>query len=98
MLLIKCPWCGERDESEFAYGGEAGIVRPVNPDSLDDAQWADYLFMRKNTKGTHHEQWNHAQGCRRWFNAERDTVTYRISQTWKIGDSPESPVSQGSPD
>ena len=101
MLLIKCPWCGERDESEFAYGGEAGIVRPVDPKSLDDAQWADYLFMRKNPKGIHHEQWNHAQGCRRWFNAERDTVSYRISQTWKIGESPESPdspVSQGSPD
>jgi len=87
MLLIKCPWCGERDQSEFAYGGEAGIVRPANPDALDDAAWADYLFMRKNPKGLHSEQWHHVQGCRRWFNVERDTVTYRITRSWKIGES-----------
>jgi sarcosine oxidase subunit delta len=88
MLLIKCPWCGNRDQSEFSYGGEAGIVRPADPDALDDAEWADYLFMRKNPKGLHHEQWNHSQGCRRWFNAERDTVTYHISRVWKVGESP----------
>ena len=86
MLLIKCPWCGDRDESEFSYGGEAGIVRPLEPDQLTDEEWADYLFMRKNPKGLHREQWNHASGCRRWFNAERDTVTYRIKRTWKIGE------------
>ena len=86
MLLIKCPWCGDRDESEFSYGGEAGIVRPLEPDKLTDEEWADYLFMRKNPKGLHREQWNHAAGCRRWFNAERDTVTYRINRTWKIGE------------
>ena len=33
MLLIECPWCGARDESEFTYGGEAHIVRPEDPDS-----------------------------------------------------------------
>ena len=85
MLLIECPWCGARDQSEFSYGGEGGIARPADPDGLSDAQWADYLFMRKNPKGLHHEQWNHALGCRRWFNAERDTVTYQIAATWKIG-------------
>ena len=88
MLLIECPWCGKRDESEFSYGGEAGIVRPENPDALNDEEWADYLFMRKNTKGLHKEQWNHSQGCRRWFNAERDTVSYRFTGTWKIGEQP----------
>ncbi len=90
MLLIKCPWCGNRAESEFNYGGEAGIARPANPDTLTDAEWADYLFMRKNPKGLHQEQWNHAQGCRRWFNAERDTVTYRFTRTWRIGEAPSS--------
>jgi sarcosine oxidase subunit delta len=29
MLLIECPWCGERAETEFSYGGEAGIELPV---------------------------------------------------------------------
>ncbi len=81
MLLIRCPWCGERDESEFSYGGEAGIVRPPDPFALSDAEWADYLFMRSNTRGAYRELWHHAAGCRRWFAAERDTVTYRIAAT-----------------
>lgn len=38
MLLIKCPWCGERDETEFSYGGEAAIKRPQDPKALDDKQ------------------------------------------------------------
>ena len=29
MFLIRCPNCGERDLSEFAYGGEAHIARPT---------------------------------------------------------------------
>ena len=48
MFLIKCPYCGERDQSEFSCGGEAHIVRPENPPNLTDDQWADYLFMKKN--------------------------------------------------
>lgn len=81
MLIIDCPYCGARDETEFSYGGEAGIARPLHPESLTDAEWADYLFMRSNARGTHRELWNHAQGCRRWFVAVRDTVTYRFSAT-----------------
>ena len=50
MLLIDCPYCGTRDQSEFSYGGEAHIVRPLKPDSLSDEEWADYLFMRTNPK------------------------------------------------
>ncbi|MGI9236271.1 MAG: sarcosine oxidase subunit delta [Woeseiaceae bacterium] len=84
MFLITCPFCGERAETEFSYGGEAGISRPADPDSLDDAAWADYLFMRKNPRGDHRELWNHAQGCRRWFEVERDTVTYTIKTSRKL--------------
>lgn len=76
MLLITCPWCGKRAESEFSAGGEAGIVRPENPASLNDEQWGDYLFMRKNTRGVQQEQWQHVHGCRRWFTLTRDTVSY----------------------
>ena len=89
MLQITCPWCGPRAESEFSCGGEAHIVRPLETDALDDRQWGDYLFMRKNPKGQHFEQWNHSQGCRRWFNAERDTVTYRFKQFYKPGEQPQ---------
>ncbi len=86
MLLIECPYCGKRDESEFSYAGEAHIARPLETEKLSDAQWADYLFMRKNPKGTHREQWLHAAGCRRYFNAVRDTVSYKIESTYKIGE------------
>ena len=79
MLLIKCPWCGERAETEFSYGGEGGISRPKDPDSLSDAEWADYLFMRKNPKGAHRELWNHAQGCRRWFGSIRPSASLTAS-------------------
>ena len=84
MLLIACPYCGERAETEFAYGGEAGIARPKDPHALSDEQWADYLFMRKNSRGAHRELWNHAQGCRRWFEVERDTVSYLIAGSHDI--------------
>lgn len=86
MFLIDCPWCGKRDEEEFAYGGEAHIVRPKDPDALSDEQWADYLFMRKNTKGEYLERWNHAHGCRRWFNMQRNTATHEFGETYKMGE------------
>ncbi|MDN0076385.1 sarcosine oxidase subunit delta [Crenobacter sp. SG2303] len=87
MLQITCPWCGLRAESEFSYGGEADIARPSDSEALSDEAWGDYLFMRKNTKGVHKEQWLHASGCRRWFNAERDTVTYQFIRTYPVGAS-----------
>ncbi len=88
MLLITCPNCCQRDESEFACGGEAHIARPLQTDTLTDQQWGDYLFMRKNPKGVHFERWNHARGCRRWFNAARHTVTHEIIATYKMGEPP----------
>ena len=88
MLLISCPWCGPRDEVEFHCGGEAHIVRPKDPDALSDAEWADYLFMRSNPKGLHHERWVHTQGCRRWFNVLRHTVSHQILAAYRIGDPP----------
>ena len=88
MLLIECPWCGPRDESEFVYSGEAHIVRPKDPFALSDEEWADYLFNRKNPKGRHLEQWCHSAGCRRYFNAERNTVTYEITSVYKTGELP----------
>jgi sarcosine oxidase subunit delta len=64
----------------------ASIARPPDPDALSDAEWADYLFNRSNPRGAHRELWNHAQGCRRWFGVERDTVTYRISSSYRLPD------------
>jgi heterotetrameric sarcosine oxidase delta subunit len=88
MLLIPCPWCGPRDEVEFHYGGEAHIVRPADPDAQGDAAWAEYLFMRANPKGVIAERWVHRNGCRRWFNLLRDTVSHRILLCYRIGETP----------
>ena len=88
MLQIECPWCGLRDENEFSYGGEAHILRPSEPDALSDEEWADYLFMRTNTKGVFREKWCHSAGCRRWFHAERDTVSYQFKSVYKVGEQP----------
>lgn len=78
MLKIKCPYCGVRNETEFAYGGEADKVRPQDPYALTDEQWADYLYMQKNTCGELAELWYHNQGCRRWFSLTRNTLTNEI--------------------
>ena len=88
MLRIACPWCGPRDEIEFTYGGEAHIAMPADADALDDAAWADYLFMRANPKGHHRERWVHSYGCRRWFHVVRDTATERILAVYRIDQSP----------
>jgi heterotetrameric sarcosine oxidase delta subunit len=92
VLLIRCPWCGPRDETEFRYGGQAHLPYPADADALDDAAWAEYLFMRDNPKGPWAERWCHSSGCRRWFNAIRDTLTNDVLGTYRMGDPrPEVP-------
>ena len=85
MLLIPCPWCGERDETEFRYGGEAHIARPADPTALDDAAWGAFLYLRANPKGLHAERWRHTHGCGRFFNAVRDTVSDKFVATYEVG-------------
>ncbi|WP_282701490.1 sarcosine oxidase subunit alpha family protein [Streptomyces sp. CC219B] len=86
MLLISCPWCGPRDEAEFHYGGQAHVPYPEDPASLTDEEWARYLFFRDNPKGPFAERWTHAAGCRRWFNAVRDTSTNEILAVYRTGE------------
>lgn len=78
MQLIDCPHCGPREELEFHYGGEAHVPYPHAPHELDDAEWAHFIFTRSNTRGVYAERWMHQAGCRRWFNALRDTESYRF--------------------
>ncbi|MDH6142744.1 sarcosine oxidase subunit delta [Kitasatospora sp. GP30] len=85
MLLIACPWCGEREELEFHYGGQAHVAYPANPEGLSDSEWAEYLFVRDNPKGPFAERWSHAAGCRRWFNLIRHTVTHEILAVYPAG-------------
>ena len=85
MMLIRCPWCGPRDEVEFRCGGQDGIAYPADPDAVSDEDWAEFLFMRDNPKGPHEERWVHSAGCRRWFGMVRDTVTHEIARTFPPG-------------
>ena len=88
MFIITCPYCGERDQSEFSNAGEAHRIRPTRTDNMSDAEWADYLFLRKNTKGLYAERWYHAAGCRKYFNVLRNTASDEILASYKIGTKP----------
>lgn len=92
MMLISCPHCGPRDEVEFAYGGQAHVPYPDDPYALSDREWAEYLFYRDNPKGRFAEQWHHSIGCRKWFNAIRDTHTYEFHATYPAHATPPSPA------
>jgi sarcosine oxidase subunit delta len=88
MLLIHCPYCEEaRPEVEFVYGGEAHIARPTDPSTYSDGEWEEYLYIRSNARGRHHERWRHTHGCGRFFNAVRDTVSDRFETTYKAGET-----------
>ena len=90
MLLIDCPHCGPHDETEFSCGGEAHIARPLAENSITDAEFAEYLFWRDNPKGVFLERWCHDAGCRKWFNAARDTVSHAFLEIYPMGSLPKS--------
>jgi heterotetrameric sarcosine oxidase delta subunit len=85
MFIIECPYCGPRDQVEFFHGGEAHRVRPSDSEQMSDEEWAAFLFMRTNTKGVFAERWNHAAGCRQWFNMLRNTATDEILAIYPAG-------------
>jgi sarcosine oxidase subunit delta len=92
MLLIPCPYCeATRPEIEFRHAGEAHVARPLDPESVDDGAWAEYLYFRGNPKGVIAERWRHVSGCGRFFNCLRDTVSDKIISTYRAGEPrPES--------
>lgn len=87
MLLIPCPYCGNRPELEFAYAGQAHVVRPPVPAEADDRTWSAYLYERDNVKGLNRERWRHVHGCARFFNAVRDTRTDHFIASYRIGET-----------
>ena len=88
MFRIPCPFCGERNENEFIFGGQAHIGRPEPAERVSDREWAEYLFFRDNPKGVHFERWQHYYGCRQWFNVARHTVTHEIKAVYRLGEAP----------
>ncbi len=86
MLRIPCPWCGERDEAEFHYRGDATAARP-GADTASEAFRA-YVFDRRNPRGWHLEWWLHVHGCRQLLKLQRHTLTHEIR--W-VGTAPQTP-------
>ena len=85
MLLLPCPHCGDRIETEFVMGGPSRQRRPDDPTALDDAAWVDYLTVPANPMGPLREKWFHARGCGTWFSIVRDTVTHEILPQEVVG-------------
>ncbi|MFF4592217.1 sarcosine oxidase subunit delta [Amycolatopsis sp. NPDC001319] len=87
MQLIPCPWCGPREETEFHYGGQAHVAYPQDPAALSDEDWAKFVFFRANPCGPLPERWTHSAGCRRWFNAVRDTRTHDLLAVYRLDET-----------
>jgi heterotetrameric sarcosine oxidase delta subunit len=77
MLRIACPFCGERDETEFRYRGDASRVRPAADAGLP--AFTAYVYERDNVLGWHLEWWLHVGGCRRLLKVHRHTLTHEIA-------------------
>mgnify|MGYP005994469485 CR=1 FL=1 len=71
MIRIPCPFCGDRDHSEFTYGGDGSIKYPEIGASKE--AWISAVFERQNV---------HLYGCRMWMIVERDTTTHEIFRVW----------------
>jgi len=78
MQIFSCPFCGERPETEFHFGGDLGNLRPEGFTAVSPAQWASYLYERNNIKGAAQEIWLHTP-CGELFAMERDTLTMKAA-------------------
>ena len=78
MQLIACPWCGPRDEAEFHYGGQAHVAYPEDPQALTDEAVGALPLLPGQPQGPVRRALVPRAGCRRWFNAVRDTATHQI--------------------
>lgn len=77
-MRIPCPYCGEREVSEFAYLGDADCIRPdaAAPDA--SLRYYEAVYLRENPAGPHDELWFHFRACRLWLRVTRDTRTHEI--------------------
>lgn len=89
-MRIECPFCGERDVSEFNYLGDAGLHRPP-ADTADAAdRFYEAVYLRDNPAGPHQELWCHAGGCLSWLRVTRNTRTHEILAVRLATETPRS--------
>lgn len=79
MKVLRCPLNGDRNISEFTYGGE--YRAQPNADNCNDREWAEHVFFPDNKAGVVTEWWCHTASCY-WFLAERDSRTDQILRTF----------------
>ncbi|PSJ60659.1 sarcosine oxidase subunit delta [Pseudaminobacter soli (ex Li et al. 2025)] len=84
-MRIACPFCGERENGEFTYLGDAKPKRPFVA-VIEDGKGAEgeqdafyeYVYLRDNVAGEMSEYWYHGGGCRSWLVVKRNTLTHEI--------------------
>lgn len=84
MIRLPCPNCGERNVSEFHYGGEYN-PRPADTTQITQAAWADYLYNKVNGMDEQIEWWYHRAGCELWFLAARHRQSNAVGRTYLWG-------------
>jgi heterotetrameric sarcosine oxidase delta subunit len=82
MLLIHCPHCGQRAQTEFVYERTVDSVVPLDA-GPDEAM--ETLFTRINPRGVDQEIWRHTYGCRAWMIITRNRVTNEITDVHAVG-------------
>ena len=82
MLLLNCPNCGDRNASEFRYGGEYN-PRPAEPEQASEAEWVRYLYLHTNAMDEQTEWWYHHSGCGLWFLAQRHRKSNCVTRTYE---------------
>jgi sarcosine oxidase, subunit delta len=82
MKLLRCPINGPRPVAEFFYWGEMRDM--PEPNSSNDAEWADYVFNRSGAPGVKKEWWCHLPSGV-WFIVERDTERDEVKRTYLYG-------------
>ena len=87
MLLIRCPYCGERPEIEFRHGGRGAHRAPARSGVAVATPNGRTIFTTAPIRractpsagATSH-------GCGRFFNALRDTISDFFLTTYKLGE------------
>lgn len=85
-MRLPCPYCGDRDHSEFTYRGDATPVRPDPQASDAVSAFHDYVHLRDNPAGWMFEHWYHGGGCRAWIVVERNTLTHEVRGAMTAGE------------
>ena len=75
MLLISCPHCGPRAQSEFTYERTLDAIVPLEAAPKLAMQ---VLFERTNPRRLDDELWRHSHGCRQFITLRRHRVTHEI--------------------